>query len=784
MRGIGFRSEALSSHFVCPSCCTRLLGGVRNHRTRYIAQQARELSTDAYSVWSFGPIKSVWNAVQKEPESPQPPFLMQALSFNLDTRRLTSAKLRATRRGTPQKRFTPDLLDRYHSPEEDILHYLDRETPDMAVYAFLGPEHIQAVTYNLPDHSFAEALSLLTPSHFVEPHKKLHRRYHPAVAYAKGFKTLSDIFDEFKQVLHFAVQKRREAGFTLGIAEYTHLLDCARAMGDADMADWLWHDMEVDGIEPNTTCYNHYMEAKGWHHAYVSKERYNMRFTPWVYKKRSHHASTRSPGYQGFGTGPENSVRKSVLQLFDEMVANGHHPDESTYINVMVASSRENHIVAVENVLKTVWNIDVRSIMTSDDPGKVPPVAEFEPSSPLHPSSRLLYAVAHIFGSNNDLSTALQLVDFISTHYNIPIPEHVWLELLEWSFVLSARRWGARAEENSVGKVPKETVGTLYETMVNVYKVKPTLPMYDMLISATWTQNSVETTKKYMREACVLFEESLMRRDAARHAFIQHLLKIVPERYRWQVEQEATLLRLRANLLKSGLPRTSSGLIALPPIRRVLIDRQKVDHVERRRLLQVNKYMRSLREEQEAQLTGKSPDYLKSRWVKRELMLLKKSPSDVKSMPAANSVELSVDISMIKDYRAMKAAFNLEQLNTSRDATIIERWVRLLFAGRWKDNDDWEFRAIPDLINEWERFLPKDTYYKIRSGVVEISPISFWLNGRRERPEKGLSDMELGLGGLAPKMLLKGVFEVIGNHSRHPREVYDTRAEPAVVAAS
>ncbi|EEQ90009.2 uncharacterized protein BDCG_05129 [Blastomyces dermatitidis ER-3] len=785
MRGIGFRSEAVSSRFVCPSCCTRLIGdgylrrsSMRpGNRTRNIGQQSKKLSTEAYTPWSFKQMKTAWNSSKpKDPEMPESPFLMQALSFNLNTHRPTEADFK-NQHGIPYRTFTSELMDTYYSTDDKIIDYFDKEKPDMVVYAFLGPEQIQSITYNLPDSSFAAALSLLAPSHFVEPHKKLHRRFHPAVAHAKGYKTLEVIFDEFKRVLHFAIEKRRAAGFKLGIVEYTHLLDCARSMGDADMADWLWYDMTVDGIEPTTACYNHYMEAKGWHQAYIPKEKLNLRFTPWVYRKRSY--DHRNLGYQGYGTGSENSVRQQVLRLFDEMLARGQEPDEATYVNVMVASSREGHMVAVENVLKTVWNIDVELIMTREDPANIPPVTEFRRTNPLHPTTRLLYAVAHIFGSNNNLSAALQLVDFISTQYQVPIPDFVWLELMEWSYVLSVRRWGPRAIENSVGKVPPQTVKRLFDTMISSpYNVKPTLPVYDMLISTSWSRYDLDDTLKYMREGYKLFQETLRRRNTTKRKFVGHILSLLPANIRTEVMLKDSYQRLLTSLQKSrvGMPTGPP----LDPAARALATlkakraQSEADMARRRIAL--------LRADKKAQETGIPPPYLNRGWARKHMKRIAQLEAEEeveRDEEAERDEEVERDqfnkhgqfgpsalnLSMIKKYRAMKAAFNLEQLNASRDATMIERWVRLLISRRWvPDADYWERQRLPSLLQEWEPFLPENVYYKIRNGVVEFLPISFWPHGKRERPEKGVTDLEIGLYDSEKSVLLTDVFEVIGEH--------------------
>ncbi|EAW13119.1 uncharacterized protein ACLA_015610 [Aspergillus clavatus NRRL 1] len=416
--------------------------------------------------------------------------------------------------------------------------------PDQVMKALLDPQ-FETVVGELPESTFVEVFCLLSPAYFVDPFRGIYRPIHPFAVELKGYRALEAIFDEFACNLASIIATRRAAGHTLGLAEYAHLLDCARSIGDALMADHVWHAMTEDGVVPDVRCYNYYMEAKVWDMAYTGREKYHLRMTPYAYRKRRFYSP--NVGWNGFRTA-ERSVRQEVLQIFNEMMEEGTSGDEATFVNVMLASARVGHVTGIKNILKTVWNVDVDALVAGQgDPTGLPSAMDYDRSSPMYPTSRLLFAIAHAFGNNNDIAGALRAIDFISTSYKIPVPEEVWLELLERSFVLSRPRFGFDADRNAKGKVPYEFLSTLVQTMTaEPFLVRPTIEMYHIQAKIAWDQAKLSDFKQHMESAYTLLEETRRKRRVAR-SIIQKYLGPPPSSTRTRKPSiNHTLLQSRA----------------------------------------------------------------------------------------------------------------------------------------------------------------------------------------------------------------------------------------------
>lgn len=358
--------------------------------------------------------------------------------------------------------------------------------PDRVMNAMLDPQYRELIA-SLPSSVFVEALRILSPAYFIEPYRSIYRPLHPMATKAKRLKSLEEIFDEFVYNLAAIIRIRHEGEQALGLAEYKHLLDCARAMGDAEMADATWNSMQDEGVEPDVECYNHFMEAKVWNHVFTGLEKYRLRVTPFYWRKRK--APFPIYGWHGFGTGG-NSVRIRVLAIFQEMTEHEVPPDETTFVNIFLACCRVGHNKQAEAILKSVWNIDIDLLRKENDPKKIPPPTMFDRSSPLHPSERLLFAVAHGFGIINDLEIALRVLDYVSRSYNIPVPEDVWYELFERSFVLSRKRNGRDAVRQSKGRVSCDFLTTLFDVMTSApYHIRPPTILYWRLAKVAWSRS-------------------------------------------------------------------------------------------------------------------------------------------------------------------------------------------------------------------------------------------------------------------------------------------------------
>ncbi|KAF3007988.1 hypothetical protein E8E15_000513 [Penicillium rubens] len=378
---------------------------------------------------------------------------------------------------------------------------------------------------SLPQTVFIEAFRLLSPDHFVIPYRDLHHTLHGWGVLMDGLKTLEAVFDDFTRDLLTIVQYRTVAGYPLQLAEYTHLLDCAQAMGNGPLVNALWDGMNDNDVTPDAACYNHYMAALVWNHCYVGKEAYNTRITPHSYRKRR--MVDPNPGWRGYATA-WNSVKGNVLDIFSQMSQDGLSGDERTYINILLAAARVGAVQASKNILKTVWNVDVDAIMAESDDSMLPPVTPYETWSGLYPTERLLFAVAHAFGTNNDMYAAMRTVDFIASSYNITISAKVWSELLERTFTLSKEHKRRPAEDGRIGQVPRDMVRDVFQILTTEpYNVPATLQMYRYMTQTNKLDGDLEACKTDMRKAYDVLSQTRAKRKEARDAVMQCLQPVL-----------------------------------------------------------------------------------------------------------------------------------------------------------------------------------------------------------------------------------------------------------------
>ncbi|KXG47666.1 ATPase expression protein 2, mitochondrial [Penicillium griseofulvum] len=376
---------------------------------------------------------------------------------------------------------------------------------------------------SLPPTVFIEALHLLSPAHFVVPYRELHHTLHGWGVLMDGVKTLEATFDKFTEDLLTIIQYRSEAGHLPQLAEYTHLLDCAQAMGNGPLVQALWAGMYSNGVTPDAACYNHYMSGLVWDHCYVGKEKYNTRIVPYSYKKRRMPDAT--PGHRGYGTAAY-STKGSVLDIFSQMSQSGLSGDVQTYINILLAAARVGDAKAAKNTLKAVWNVDVDAIMTKDN-SMLPPITPYETWSGLYPNENLLFAVAHVFGTNNDMHAAMRTVDYIASSYDITISARVWSELLERTFTLSKQHKRRQAQDGRKGQVPRDMVREVFHILRTEYNVPATVQMYRFTTQTNKLDGDLEACKRDMREAYDILSQTRIRRREARDTVMKCLQPIL-----------------------------------------------------------------------------------------------------------------------------------------------------------------------------------------------------------------------------------------------------------------
>lgn len=492
--------------------------------------------------------------------------------------------------------------------------------PDQVMDALMDPR-FEGLVVSMPSSTFAEVLLLLSPAYFIEPFRALHRPLHPATVHVKGYKRLEVIFEEFAHNLSAVVRTRRSAGHKLGLAEYTHLLHCASSIGDGLMAEQTWQSMGQDDVRPDLSCYNHLMAAKVWDSAYTSPQKYRLRTTKHVYRKRGF--VYPNPGWTGFGT-KGRSVRKEVVRLLNEMVENGFQGDENTYIHVLTASARVGDSSGIKRLLKAIWNVDVDALLNREPDSVMEPVTPFPRTHPLFPTKNLLFAIAHTFGTTSEMLAALRTIDHISESYGIETTEEVWLELMERAFVLSRQRWGPDLEGKNRGLLPSKFLSDMYETMISEpYNVRPTAAIHSMMGKAAWEKADLPTFQHHLRAAYSLLKETRRERHLVRSKVADYI----------------------KNTRASQGPKQKQG-----------------GHVEF------------------------------SRYRTRSF---------------ANAVY----------------EYDILRLRSAQQAMIVGRLVRLLLIKHdWdfpgKTEHAWERRLLPQVIEEWQDFLPDQIHYHTTGGVV------------------------------------------------------------------
>jgi hypothetical protein len=380
---------------------------------------------------------------------------------------------------------------------------------------------------SIPPATFSELLRCLDPKHFVGRYQELHREISPRLAQQLGILGAIDLQRGYYKFCTLFLEHvkgildARHYEYPATLSDYKYLLKCARATGNRDLAEYIWHTMtaqRMDGkgtdvLSPDAECYNCYLSIKCWHDSTNPLLRFRLRIIPDNFAPRGWNKLPYD--LKGHSVGGESGIRAQVTLLFRQMVEAGISGNEETFCLMMVSMAREGDMSAVASILRRVWNIDVEQLLNSND-SKLPPAKSYKPDSPFHPTDILLYTIAHAFGVNNQIPIALRLVDYISGQYAVPIPTNVWNELLRWTFVLSTEPQTRKRNNEPVdtgkeiGQLPPEAVTSLWDTMVSKpYNVKPTMEMYNRLITNLYYRQKYREMQIRMEEARRLLKEAV-----------------------------------------------------------------------------------------------------------------------------------------------------------------------------------------------------------------------------------------------------------------------------------
>ena len=403
---------------------------------------------------------------------------------------------------------TPLGKDQVFGLHYDVLAALQHGQPYKLLKAFLRASEDHNYIRALPATTLKEVLRNVNPNYFLDSFKAVHQDLgedSPYINYIhKDFRSLHEVFQEYAGWIGVLVSKWRDHGHKFGLAEYTLLLNIARLIGEGKTAQRVWNAMIADRIDPDTTCYNYFFEARCWSDAYDPWEKYRLRVVPDRLDKRA--AEQGRPSYLGCKIGTRG-IRRETIENFDFMVKNGVKPDVNTFAMLIQAMGREGDMEGVQSVIKQVWDVDVESVLNEEDTELL-----FEnclsPNSPTYPNKELLFTIAHIFGSNNQIPAALRVVDIFSRKFDIEIDFETWNQLFKWTSVLSSKRSRSHREKGrDVGKLPLASVGNLWNTMTSEpYNIKPPMPMYNRYMKNMVMRAVLDAGLELMRSGKALHE--------------------------------------------------------------------------------------------------------------------------------------------------------------------------------------------------------------------------------------------------------------------------------------
>ncbi|KAH8600007.1 mitochondrial ATPase expression-domain-containing protein [Bisporella sp. PMI_857] len=374
---------------------------------------------------------------------------------------------------------------------------------------------------NLPPTTFSEILRRLDPHIFVKRYDELYNEFEPKHFNSFGLAKDPSGFHRFSLVILSQVDsivKARHDIYGPSLIEYKYLLKCAKASRNTIYAQIIWDEMKKHSVVPDIQCYNDYLSAKSWTELSNTFQKKHLRVIPIHIRQRER--EQQRIGLQGHLAKSKHHAGHlyMVSEVFKELVASGLRGSEETFCLMIVGLAREAELKGIASILKRVWGVEVGMLM-GDGEEEPPPVKSYRYDSPLYPSEELLFTLAHAYAINNSIATALRIIDFVSTQYNIPISNRVWNELIHYSYVLSrhrARRFDEETGEEVMttagrrtGQLSKEALSALWATMTSPpYNARPTLQMYFPFFKNLVKRSRFGEAERLMDQAVKLHRES------------------------------------------------------------------------------------------------------------------------------------------------------------------------------------------------------------------------------------------------------------------------------------
>ena len=393
-----------------------------------------------------------------------------------------------------------------------LLEAIRLDDPQTLLVEFWEQSRDPAILAAIPATTFSEILRLLDRRRgfvaFFREYKQWHpKHYWKLLELDRQFhQSLQDCRTLYRDIWH---RRSRSVGH-MGVREYAGFLRLASNTWDGDAALSLMKDMLRRDVQPDLICYNLYFEARCWSDMWNPYERQLRRVIPYNQSIRKNHATRTSADMtiKGYRV-EEGGLKTEVTRMFMKMIGEGTMADTTAFCHLMTALAREGDLDGVKSILRKIWDVDADATSEADNERQNETLIPKD--SPVYPNQALLFIVAHVFGSNNDVPTAVRLVDHFSRKFEVRIPYIAWSELLEWAFVLSTRRYNInRVRGVELGRLPLDSIHSLWDVMTSKpYCIEPGMEMYDLMIRSMWRRSKIDFMLQFVTEGVKLAQRHL-----------------------------------------------------------------------------------------------------------------------------------------------------------------------------------------------------------------------------------------------------------------------------------
>lgn len=352
---------------------------------------------------------------------------------------------------------------------EQLANAMEQRHPQaIAAFLFKYSDNVHLIT-SIPKSTWARILqqiltqldSLALRSSFPSFNKKRLRDIGYSSSRYRG---------TFTERVISMIRIRRDHGLGMDIGEYRIMFSHIAKSGDIDLARVLWSEMKAAELRPDLECFNAYMQTIVWR---------NNALTPV--------SSRRKPPPTNATLPPDGSVPawEEARTLMEQMRAESVLPDTKSYCIFLSAASQAGAFHEAESVLARAFGIDARDGSAQVSRGE-------EHAAYLPPNTRLLGTIAELFGRQNRIPTALDIIDQVSSNYNIPVTRNVWYALARWAWN-QARIPTHERRDGSATRMRLTSVRKLGELMTAApYSITPSLALRDILLRSSGVGTEAE----------------------------------------------------------------------------------------------------------------------------------------------------------------------------------------------------------------------------------------------------------------------------------------------------